>query len=656
LALVPANVRAAPSHGGGAVYQFTDTTPALAFDGQGWGHGIGLCQWGARGRAVAGQSAEQIVGAYYQGTQIQKIVAPETTIRVLLHDKLQIAAGQTKRIRVSGGGWQLETSGQPAVQAPADGTLELSGTDSGTRYAVKDAGGATLADAPLRAPLVLRPQDGNTRFEIVYKPASEIAGRPGVYYDTYRGEILLTPRETGIETVNRVALEDYLRGVVPAEMPSSWPVEALKAQAYAARSYAVWQAKGRSAQRYDVDDTIQYQVYLGANTERENVNRVVDGTGGQAITYNGQVAQAYFFSTCAGWTEDNETVWGGAPVPYLRGIHDVDAGGRPYDADAPYSAWTTNAITSQQLEDMLNADQDSYVGSLRSLDLTRRASSGRLISLRATGSAGTKTIDADAFLTRFNRLRPPGVAQLRSTNFDLRWTTLAAVEQTQGPAATATAAAEQGTPTPAPGAPAPAATQTPPPAPTPAYRLDMTQPAPERPNGATNQFFAQTGHNVGGAFLRFYQERGGLDTFGYPRTEEILEDGQTVQYFQRARFEYHMDKAGTPYEVQLALFGDALTTGRRPFPTVAPFANSADHVFFAETGHGLHYAFLKYWQDRGGLDVFGYPISEEMTENGFTVQYFQRARFEYHPELPEAYAVSLGLLGDQTLIQRLWLK
>jgi len=185
----------------------------------------------------------------------------------------------------------------------------------------------------------------------------------------------------------------------------------------------------------------------------------------------------------------------------------------------------------------------------------------------------------------------------------------------------------------------------------------MTNPVAPRPNGPTSHFFPETGHNVGGAFLSFYHRAGGLDSFGFPRTEELLEDGRTVQYFQRAKFEYHVDKVGTPYDVQLALLGDTLTTPHRPFPAAALFTSSVDHVYFPETGHGLHYGFLNYWRNRGGLDVFGYPISEELQEGGYTVQYFQRARFEYHPEhAGTAYEVQLGLLGDQLLQQRSWLR
>ncbi|HEX2513724.1 MAG TPA: N-acetylmuramoyl-L-alanine amidase, partial [Chloroflexota bacterium] len=166
-----------------------------------------------------------------------------------------------------------------------------------------------------------------------------------------------------------------------------------------------------------------------------------------------------------------------------------------------------------------------------------------------------------------------------------------------------------------------------------------------------------TGHNLGFAFRRFYDAYGGLDLFGYPRTEELQEGGFTVQYFQRARFEHHLDRAGTPYEVQLTLLGDALTADRRPFPGVAPFPAAAERVYVAETGHGLAHGFLAYWRARGGLDAFGHPVSEERDEpNGdgsgraYTVQHFQRARFEYHPEhAGTPYEVQLGLLGDEAL-------
>jgi N-acetylmuramoyl-L-alanine amidase len=196
-------------------------------------------------------------------------------------------------------------------------------------------------------------------------------------------------------------------------------------------------------------------------------------------------------------------------------------------------------------------------------------------------------------------------------------------------------------------------------------RLELpTDRAPAIAGTSQATYFDATGHNLAYGFRHFFDTRGGLDIFGYPRTEELLEDGWTVQYFQRARFEYHPEHAGTAYEVQLGLLGDAVTVSRRPFPPGTPFENDAEHRWYPETGHGLHYAFLRFFDTRGGLDVFGYPISEELPEpnadgpgRSYTVQYFQRTRFEYHPEhAGTPYEVQLGLLGDQLLYDRAWLR
>ena len=173
------------------------------------------------------------------------------------------------------------------------------------------------------------------------------------------------------------------------------------------------------------------------------------------------------------------------------------------------------------------------------------------------------------------------------------------------------------------------------------------------------QYFAQTGHNVGWPFLQFYRSYGGLDIFGYPRTEAMQQDGMTVQYFQRARFEYHPDLP-VGQQVQLTLLGDTLTRDEQPFAKVAAFASNAQHAYFPQTGHSVNFGFLQYFNARGGITVFGYPISEELQIDGphgpTTIQYFQRARFEYHPEFAGTlYAVELGLLGDESLTSMGWL-
>ena len=664
------------------VFAVPDPNAALTFDGSAFGHGVGLCQWGSRGRAAAGQSVQQIIGAYYPGTAIQKVLAPETTIRVLVHSGLEIAADETERISALGGNWQVVAQGVAPISVPPDGKLELT-NPGGLRWQVRSRDGSILGWGPLSGPLVVRPTAGETRIILDYRPSGSVPGRANTYFDTYRGEIILYPTAQGVETVNRLGIEDYLRGVVPEESPASWPDAALQAQALAARSYAVFRAQTRAKQAWDVDDSTWDQVYRGWWAEHPNTNRAIDATAGHLVMAGAQVAQTYFFASCNGWTDSNEHVWGGNPLPYLRGIRDVDPSGQPYDKDAPGSTWTTGSLTVAQLEAMLKADPGTDVGSLQSVDLSTRAPSGRLMSIKVTGTGGTKSIAPETLQARFNRLRPPGVKPLLSTNFSVRWTTAEAVRQTQ---ANATAVPPRQTPKPgggattvipgvrsgilalpgvnllaptgpaAPGGPVPAATPTPVLTPVPPpTRYDLTAAMPARPDGLTNQYFPETGHNVGGAFLNFFIEHGGLELFGMPRTEELLEDGRTVQYFQRARLEFAVDKAGTPYEVQPALLGDALTELRRPFPKSPVFDSTPGHQYFPETGHGLHNAFHRYWSENGGLDLFGFPTSEEMEENGVIVQYFQRARLEYRAELAEGKRVTLGLIGDEFLTRRGWL-
>ncbi len=176
--------------------------------------------------------------------------------------------------------------------------------------------------------------------------------------------------------------------------------------------------------------------------------------------------------------------------------------------------------------------------------------------------------------------------------------------------------------------------------------------------GADLEYFPQTGYSVYHTFLRYFREKGGVDQFGYPRSRPRTENGILVQYFQRARFEYHPDKAGTPQEVQLSPLGDWLTKKNQPFPRVAPFQSWEQGRYFPETGHGVYYAFLKYYDAHGGRERFGLPLSEEtlepngdMTGRAYVVQWFEKARMEYHPEhAGTPYEVQLGLLGDHYLV------
>jgi len=169
-----------------------------------------------------------------------------------------------------------------------------------------------------------------------------------------------------------------------------------------------------------------------------------------------------------------------------------------------------------------------------------------------------------------------------------------------------------------------------------------------RIGAAAPRYFQETGHSLGANFRDFFETHGGLDAFGFPRTESVQENGFLVQYFQRARMEWHPEIN----QVQLSLLGSILTQGRA-FDPAQPVPNGPEVRYFRETGHTVHHAFLSYFNSRGGVDQFGYPISDEIVEDGFRVQYFQRARMEWHPELPPAYFVSLTLLGDQYIAKNL---
>ncbi|GEM_PF-533420 len=169
-------------------------------------------------------------------------------------------------------------------------------------------------------------------------------------------------------------------------------------------------------------------------------------------------------------------------------------------------------------------------------------------------------------------------------------------------------------------------------------------------------YFKETGHYIKYGFKEFWQSHGSLSYFGYPITEEfpdIAPDGQqvTVQYFERSKLEYVKATGVT----RIGLVGTELTRDRK-FNPIPPFPDTTDRRYFKETGHSLASGFKKYWDDNNGLNTFGFPISEELTESGLNVQYFERGRLEYHPELPEGKRITLGRLGEELLEGRGWIK
>jgi hypothetical protein len=165
-------------------------------------------------------------------------------------------------------------------------------------------------------------------------------------------------------------------------------------------------------------------------------------------------------------------------------------------------------------------------------------------------------------------------------------------------------------------------------------------------------YFPATGHNLCAGFAAYWNQFGGLAIFGMPITDEFVLNGMTVQFFERARFEWHPGAWPERYDVLLGLLGDEVTAGQHGAAPFTPVSANGDCTYFAATGHNLCGAFASYWNQYGGLAIFGMPISEQFVDpaTGLVTQYFERARFELHPGAwPERLDVMLGLLGAQDL-------
>jgi stage II sporulation protein D len=318
--------------------------------GAGNGHGIGMSQYGAYGYALHGKSYRWILAHYYRSTTLGT-TDPRQTVTVLLSTGSAAFSGATKA------GTKKLKAGKTYVVAPnADGTLTLAPVGGGKKI------------TELAAPLV------------VSGPGPlDLAG-----LGQYRGSLEFRPDGSGgIETVNAIALEDYVRGVIAAEMPANWSAEALKAQAVAARTYAITSDAGGSD--FDLYADTRSQMYGGVAAETPASDAAVAATRGQIVTYHGAPVVTYFFSSSGGQTENVQNVWPGSTTePWLRGVVDRydGAGGDPYHR------W------SYQLSmNAAAAKLGSWVkGKLVGIKVTQHGVSPRIITAEVVGTKGTTTV------------------------------------------------------------------------------------------------------------------------------------------------------------------------------------------------------------------------------------------------------------------------
>ena len=388
----------------------------VTFFGRGYGHGVGMSQYGARGRALAGQDSTTILAHYYRGAMFGSIA---TTTRVRVRILWNWAATPATPLLVYGrlSPWTID-----GIDAtfPVDAALRLIPTTTGPRTTwrlrITAAGGTVLYEAAKPASVLVRSVAGDGRLQLWSKPTS---------FDRFRGLLRIIAASTTptVTVVNDLPLETYLGGVVPVEMPSTWPTAALEAQSIAARSYAARRLRP-GVSYYDVLDDSSSQIYRGALGERTATNAIIRTSAGVVLRSGTAIANTLFHSTGGGGTENNENVFTSSTgtrvasvVSYLRGSSDRDPGGISYDAAAPSATWATRTYTAAQLSAWFAADPRTNVGTLTALDLRNRGASGRLIRVTLIGTAGTKQVSGEVFRSVFNAGRPLADPMLRSTLF-----------------------------------------------------------------------------------------------------------------------------------------------------------------------------------------------------------------------------------------------
>jgi stage II sporulation protein D len=335
--------------------------------GGGNGHGIGLSQYGAYGYALHGRGYRWILRHYYEGTSLGRI-DPRTTVRVLL---------ATGRSSFSGASRVAGTTGKTAKKLRSGWTYTARPDSEGTVTIVDQAGHKVgKFSAPLtvsgRGPLALA----------------------GV--GTYRGALELRPDGAGgIETVDAIGVDDYVRGVISAEMPARWAPQALRAQAVAARSYALTSDAGGAV--FDLYSDTRSQMYTGVAAETRATDAAVAATRGQIVTYHGAPVITYFFSSSGGHTEDVQNVWPGAtPEPYLRGVVDRydGAGGDPYHH------WGSDLTTTHAAAKLGKLVKGRLVG----VRVTKHGVSPRVITAQVVGTRGTTTVSGTDLQQAFGLL------------------------------------------------------------------------------------------------------------------------------------------------------------------------------------------------------------------------------------------------------------
>jgi SpoIID/LytB domain protein len=316
--------------------------------GRGFGHGVGMSAYGAYGYAKHGKGYRFILGHYYTGTTIGTVEKAHV-VRVLLGISPD----------------DVEFSGATsACRTRLDPERTYEAHRSGGSVRLRSSGGKLIARCGER----LRAA-GNGTIEIIG-------------HGTFRGALETVPTEShagSLNVVNALALEQYVKGVMPNEVPPTWPIEQLRAQSVAVRSIAITGDVGGNG--FDLYADTRSQVYEGLESEYASTNQATESTRGQVVTYHGEIAQTFYSACSGGHTESVVNVFGTA-VPYLVGVPD------PYDYYCPLHKWTlrfTGPEISARLGGLLE-------GRLKKIVVTKRGVSPRIITAKLFGTGGVSTV------------------------------------------------------------------------------------------------------------------------------------------------------------------------------------------------------------------------------------------------------------------------
>ena len=382
----------------GTHLQIGDPTPfhlsGFLFKGRGNGHGLGMSQWGARGRAGAGDDYKKILAAYYKNSRIDSRGTTGTARIALTHGPIDLARR-----------WPHVFGAMPFVAEPVtvEGYPQLSG-DAGSLLGF-DVSPGGLPEAFLQSPDGTQRTSVSFNHPLVIRSASP-AGirtnilqtmggdfRTGAEQWRYSGTLRIIPKGGAtVLPVNVLPIEDYLKGVVPAEMPPYWGVEALKAQAIAARTYAMRKIlAGGGGGDFDLEGNQFDQAYSGLTEQVKASSDAVDATKGQVLTYNGQLLDALYMASGGGHTENSEygfIRWNhglkpAANLPYLRGIAD------PLDR-AP--SWQVGPFSATDAAQILRDNDEDLGDRLIGIDILQKGPSGRVLGVRLRGSSKTDEI------------------------------------------------------------------------------------------------------------------------------------------------------------------------------------------------------------------------------------------------------------------------